>query len=102
MTATRNWSHNSFEKMVELFAPLIMADWMTHLNIVPIEYSDWSDTLYVEVHFSVNDDARRNISGLNTEMKEHFRARVATYIANYFDSFLNTKVLVKEFKYGCN
>ena len=98
MTATRNWSHNSFEKVVELFAPLIMADWMTHLNIVPIEYSDWSDTLYVEVHFSVTDDARRKISEFNTAEKEHLRYRIATYIANYFDSFLNTKVLVKEFK----
>ena len=98
MTATRNWSHNSFEKVVELFAPLIMADWMTYLNIVPIEYSDWSDTLYVEVHFSVTDDARRKISEFNTAEKEHLRYRMATYIANYFDSFLNTKVLVKEFK----
>ena len=100
MTATRNWSHNSFEKVVDLFAPLIMADWMTYLNIVPIEYSHWSDTLYVEVHFSVTDDALRNISELSTSNKEHFRYRMATYIANYFDSFLNTKVLVKEFK--CN
>ena len=98
MTATRNWSHNSFEKVVELFVPLIMADWMTHLNIVPIEYSNCSDTLYVEVHFSVTDDARRKISEFNTAEKEHLRYRMATYIANYFDSFLNTKVLVKEFK----
>jgi hypothetical protein len=84
--------------VVELFVPLIMADWMTHLNIVPIEYSDWSDTLYVEVHFSVTDDARQKISEFNTAEKEHLRYRMATYIANYFDSFLNTKVLVKEFK----
>jgi hypothetical protein len=98
MTATRNWSHNSFERVVELFVPLIMADWMTHLNIVPIEYSNWSDTLYVEVHFSVTDDARQKISEFNTAEKEHLRYRMATYIANYFDSFLNTKVLVKEFK----
>ena len=98
MTATRNWSHNSFERVAELFVPLIMADWMTHLNIVPIEYSDWSDTLYVEVHFSVTDDARRKISEFNTSEKEHLRYRMATYIANYFDLFLNTKVLVKEFK----
>ncbi len=98
MTATRNWSHNSFEKMVESFSPLIMTDWMTYLNIVPIEYSDWSDTLYVEVHFSVTQDALRNISELSTSKKELLRYRMATYIANYFDSFLNTKVLVKEFK----
>ena len=100
MTATRNWSHNSFEKAVELIAPLIMADWMTYLNIVPIEYSDWSDTLYVEVHFSVTDDAFREISEWKSADKEHLRFRMATYIANYFDSFLNTKVLVKECK--CN
>lgn len=99
MTATREWSHNSFEKVVELFAPLIMADWMTYLNVIPIEYSDWSDTLYVEVHFSVTDDALRNISELSLANKEHFRYRMATYIANYFDLFLNTKVLIKEFKY---
>ncbi len=100
MTATRNWSHNSFEKVMDSFVPLITADWMTYLKIIPIEYSDWSDTLYVEVHFSVTDDAFRKISELKSTDKEHLRFRMATYIANYFDSFLNTKVLVKEFK--CN
>ena len=98
MTATRNWSHNSFEKVMDSFVPLITADWMTYLKIIPIEYSDWSDTLYVEIEFGVTPEAENELLIMNLTTKEHFCFRILKYIQHYFNSFLNTNVAVKEFK----
>jgi hypothetical protein len=55
ISSTRNWSVNSFERAMELFTPEIKADWMTYLKIIPIEYSDWSDTLYVAIEFETTE-----------------------------------------------
>ena len=98
MSSSRYWSHNSFERAMEHFAPLIKADWMTHLKITPVEYSEWSDTLYIVVEFDITPEAESNVSALSFRDKEHFTKRIGMYIGNYFEMYLDTKVGVKEFR----
>jgi len=102
MTATRNWSHNSFEQAMEYFTPLIMATWMTRLKITPVEYSEWSDTLYIIVEFDITPEAESDINALNYHSKERIIERIGIYIRNYFQSFLNTKVGIKEYRRPAN
>lgn len=102
MTATKNWSHNSFEQAMEYFTPLLKAHWMTHLKIMPVEYSEWSDTLYIIVEFDVTPEAESDITALNFHSKEHFIERMGMYIKNYFFVILNTKVGIKEYRRPAN
>jgi hypothetical protein len=97
ITATKNWSHNSFEQAMEYFTPLLKADWMTHLKIMPVEYSEWSDTLYIIVEFDVTPEAKSDIMALNFHSKERFIERMGMYIKNYFQAFLNTNVGIKDY-----
>lgn len=98
MTATKNWSHNSFESAMKYFAPLIQADWMTYLKILPIEYSEWSDTIYVVIEFDVTEDAQRHIEIMKLADQENFKNRICSYIKAYFQTFLNTNIGIKEFR----
>lgn len=98
ITATRNWSHNSFENAMNHFAPLICADWMTYLKISPIEYSEWSDTIYVVLEFDVTEEAQRHIESMELGEREKLKQRISLYIKSYFRTFLNTNIGIKEFR----
>lgn len=101
-TATRNWSYDSFEKVMVYFTPLITADWMTHLKIIPEGYSEWSDTISIIVEFDITVEAEQEIERMSLTSREHFTNRIITYLKNYFQSFLNTNITVKEFRRLCN
>jgi hypothetical protein len=98
MSSSRNWSHNSFERAMEYFTPLIKADWMTHLKITPVEYSEWSDTIYISIEFDLSPEAESDVKALDYRSRERFIERIVIYIKNYFETYLNTRVGVKEFK----
>ena len=98
MLSSRYWSHNSFERAMEHFTPLIKADWMTQLKITPVEYSEWSDTLYICVEFGLTREAESDINASNLHTQERFTERIGMYIRIYFENFLNTKVGIKEFR----
>ena len=102
MSSSRNWSHNSFERAMEHFVPLIKANWMTYLKIIPVEYSEWSDTIYVIVEFDLTRDAESDMDALSFHSRELFTERIAKYIKRYFHSFLNTNVGIKEFRRPAN
>ena len=98
MSSSRNWSHESFERAMEHFVPMIRATWMTHLKIIPINYSEWSDTLYIAVEFDLTHEAEEDILAANLHSRERFTERISMYIRNYFEMFLNTRVGIKEFR----
>ena len=98
MSSSRNWSHNSFERAMEHFVPMLKASWMTHLKIEPINYSEWSDTLYIVVEFDLTREAEEDILAANLHTRERFTERISMYIRNYFEMFLNTRVGIKEFR----
>ena len=102
MTATRNWSHNSFERAMKYFTPLITADWMTYLKISPIEYSEWSDTIYVCVEFDITRDAEREIEKMDWRDQDYLKEKICRYITDYIGVFLNTKVGIKELRRPAN
>jgi hypothetical protein len=102
MSSSRNWSHNSFERAMEHFTPLLKATWMTHLKITPVEYSEWSDTLYIIIEFDLTCEAESDISAANSYTQERFIERIGMYIKNYFETYLNTRVGIKEFRRPSN
>jgi hypothetical protein len=102
MSSSRNWSHASFERAMKYFCPLIRADWMTYLKISPVEYSEWSDTLYICVEFGLTPEAVSDVESLSFYSKGHFVDRIHMYIKNYFESYLNTRVGIKEFRSPVN
>ena len=102
MSSSKNWSHNSFERAMEHFVPLIKPKWMTHLKIIPIEYSEWSDMLYISVEFNLTPEAESDIGALNYHGRDSFSEIVITHIRNYFEWYLNTRVGIKEFRRPIN
>jgi hypothetical protein len=102
MYSSRYWSHESFEQAMEHFVPIIKANWMTHLKIIPINYSDWSDTLYITVEFDLTPEAEEDILAANYTTRESFTERIGMYIRVYFENLLNTKVGIKEFRRPAN
>ena len=102
MSSSRNWFHNSFERAMEYFTPLLKATWMTHLKITPVEYSEWSDTLYIIIEFDLSREAESDISAANSHTQERFVKRMGMYIKNYFEAYLNTRVGIKEFRRPSN
>lgn len=80
------------------FAPSICADWMTYLKISPIEYSEWSDTIYVIIEFDVTEEAQRHIESMKLAEQDKLKDRICTYIKTYFQTFLNTNIGIKEFR----
>lgn len=97
MTSTRNWSINSFEKAMEYFIPTIKPDWLEYLNISPINYSEWSDTIYVEVHYVFTKEGMEIFSKLGPGDVDDFTFKFGSYLKKYVGLLLNTNILVKKF-----
>lgn len=98
MTSTRNWSSNSFERAMEQLCPFITPDWLQEMRIVPVNYSEWSDTIYVEVHLRFNRRGEEIILGLSPSQKDDLTYQFGSYIRSYVGLLLNTNILVKTYK----
>ena len=98
MSSSRNWSHNSFEKAVEQFAPFVKLWWMKYMKIVPVNYSEWSDTIYVIVEFEMTSEGIEMARDWNSTQQQEITALIAEYIKRYFNGYLNTNVGVQEFR----
>lgn len=101
-TVTRNWSHNSFEKTVEQFAPLVKLWWMEYIKIIPVNYSEWSDMIYVIVEFEMNREGLEMARNWNYIQQQEVTSLIAEYIKRYFNGYLNTNVGVQEFRRPAN
>jgi phosphoribosylformimino-5-aminoimidazole carboxamide ribonucleotide (ProFAR) isomerase len=102
MSSSRNWSHNSFEDTMEKFVPLIKLWWMKHMKIIPVNYSEWSDTIYVIVEFEMTSEGMEMARGWNSTQQQEITALIAEYIKRYFNGYLNTNVGVQEFRRAAN
>ena len=98
MTSTRNWSINSFEKAMEHFIPTIKPEWLEYLNIRPINYSEWSDTIYVEVHFVFTKEGMEIFSKFGQGEVDDFTFKFGSFLKKYAGYLLNTNIIVKNFK----
>lgn len=98
MTSTRNWSINSFEKAMEHFIPTIKPEWLEYLNIRPINYSEWSDTIYVEVHFVFTKDGMEIFSKFGQAEIDDFSFQFGRFLKKYAGYLLNTNIIVKNLK----
>ena len=102
MSSSRNWSHNSFEKAVEQFAPFVKLWWMKYIKIIPVNYSEWSDTIYVIVEFDMTREGIEMARFWNSNEQQEVTSLIAEYIKRYFDGYLNTNVAIQEFRRPAN
>ena len=102
MSSSRNWSYNSFEKAVEQFAPFVKLWWMKYIKIIPVNYSEWSDTIYVIVEFEMTREGMEMARGWNSTQQQEITAFIAEYIKRYFKGYLNTNVGIQEFRRPAN
>lgn len=102
MSSSRNWSHNSFEKAVKEFAPFVKLWWMKYIKIIPVNYSEWSDTINVIVEFEMTREGIEMASAWSPTDQQEITALIAEYIKRYFDGYLNTNVAVEAFRRPAN
>ena len=102
MSSSRNWSHNSFEDTMEKFVPLIKLWWMEYIKIIPVNYSEWSDVIYVIVEFEMTGEGEQMARTWNYFEQEEVTKLISDYLRKYFETYLNTKVGIKEFRRPAN
>lgn len=97
MSSSKNWSHNSFEDAIEKFVPLIKLCWMKYMKVIPVNYSEWSDTVYVIVEYELNNEGIELISSWMWP-EQQVTVEIDKYLRKYFREYLNTNIGVKEFR----
>ena len=102
MSSSRNWSHNSFEDTMEKFVPLIKFWWMEYMKIIPVNYSEWSDTIYVIIEFEMTREGEEMTLNWNYVQQQEITSMMSNYLRRYFDGFLNTNIQIKEFRRSAN
>ena len=80
MSSSRNWSHNSFEKAVEQFVPFVKLWWMKYMKITPVNYSEWSDTIYVIVEFEMTSEGMEMARDWNSTQQQEITSMITEYI----------------------
>lgn len=98
MSSSRNWSHNSFEDTMKKFVPLIKLWWMKHMKVIPVNYSEWSDTIYVIVEFELNNEGIEMARGWNYIQQQEVTAEISNYLRRCFSGYLNTNIGIEEFR----
>jgi hypothetical protein len=102
MSSSRNWSHNSFEDTMEKFVPLIKFWWMEYMKVIPVNYSEWSDTIYVIIEFEMTREGEEMALNWNYVQQQEITSMMSNYLRRYFDGFLNTNIQIKEFRRSAN
>ena len=102
MSSSRNWSHNSFERAMEHFTPFLKLWWMEYIKITPVNYSEWSDMIYVIVEFDMTSEGMEMARGWNSFEQQEITKLISDYLRKYFRGYLNTNVGIKEFRRPAN
>jgi hypothetical protein len=102
MSSSRNWSHNSFEDTMEKFVPLIKFWWMEYMKVIPVNYSEWSDTIYVIIEFEMTREGEEMALNWNFVQQQEITSMMSNYLRRYFDGFLNTNIQIKELRRSAN
>jgi len=98
MSSSRNWSYNTFESALEELTPHIKPTWINHLKIIPEGYSEWSDSISVIVEFGVNQEGEELLNSWNFVTKDELFRRMSEYFNRYVRNFLNTNIVIREFR----
>ena len=98
MSSSRNWSHNSFEDAMKKFVPLIKFWWMKRMKVIPVNYSEWSDTIYVIVEYELNNEGIEMARGGNYIQQQEVTAAISDYLRRCFRGYLNTNIGIEEFR----
>ncbi len=98
MSSSRYWSHNSFEKLMDRFIPSIKPKWMTHLKIIPVEYSEWSDMIYVIVELDITRECEEDLMAANGHTQGELWKLTSDYLRNYCSSYFDMNIGIKEFR----
>ena len=94
-SCSKEWSHESFERAVGLIISVIKPTWLEELEIAPIEYSEWSDSVYVMVHLKFDKFTYEKITE-NDFFSQTFYCSFSSYLRTYFKLYLNTNIAIKK------
>ena len=75
---------------------------MEYIKIIPVNYSEWSDTIYVIVEFDMTSEGMEMARNWNSTQQQEITALIAEYIKRYFNGYLNTNVGIQEFRRPAN
>jgi AraC-like DNA-binding protein len=87
---------------MEKFVPLIKFWWMKHMKVIPVNYSEWSDTIYVIIEFEMTMEGEEMARGWNYADQAEVTSAMSNHLRRYFNGFLNTNIQIKEFKRSAN
>lgn len=98
MSSSSYWSYQSFENIMKKFVPLIKPDWITHIKVIPVGYSDWSDTISVIVELDLNESIVEDILGNGYLSKMELTSRLSDWLRAYVYNYLDTRIAITEFR----
>ena len=98
MSSSRNWSHNSFERAMEHFTPFLKLWWMEYIKITPVNYSEWSDMIYVIVELDITREAEEDLKAVNNHTRDELLKRTSDYLRYYCSSYFDMNIGIKEFR----
>lgn len=97
MSSSSYWSYQSFEDAMKKFVPLIKPDWIKHMKVVPVGYSNWSDTISVIVELDIDESAVEDILGTGY-LGQELTARISDWLRSYVYNYLDTKIAITDFR----
>jgi phosphoribosylformimino-5-aminoimidazole carboxamide ribonucleotide (ProFAR) isomerase len=83
---------------MEKFVPLIKFWWMDYMKVIPVNYSEWSDTIYVIIEFEMTREGEEMARGWNYVQQKEITSAMSNHLRKYFNGFLNTNIQIKEFR----
>jgi hypothetical protein len=87
---------------MEKFVPLIKFWWMEYMKVIPVNYSEWSDSIYVIIEFEMTREGEKMALNWNYVQQQEITSMMSNYLRRYFDGFLNTNIQIKEFRRSAN
>jgi len=98
MSCSSYWSYNSFEDVSKLLFEN-SSDVFEIIEILPIGYSSWSDSVYINVRYRFNDSVIMSLKDDLIQNPDEIKRNVVGIIHHYFSSFLNTNISVEKLEY---
>ena len=71
---------------------------MTHLKIIPIEYSEWSDMIYVIVEIDITRECEEDLMAANGHTQGELWKKTSDYLRYYCSSYFDMNIGIKEFR----
>lgn len=100
MTTTENWSFDKFTIAMKSFEEIFRPSYMDKMEIRPLRYSYWSDTIYTTVYIKLNDEGKKlfDTKNMDETAKDISLYNISEYITKKTMGYLNTKVMVERFE----